>query len=214
MTEFFTPAGSMTGGGPVNADVKFTTGSGTIMITLTNLQANPTDVAQLLSDLLFHVSTGQNSGTISTSSANEINVAGDGTHSAGGSNVAVGWVLQTVGANLELNDLGAGGAGPAHLIIGPPGPGSVYSNANGSIAGNNPHNPFLDQVATWTLSVPGVTSTSVVDSATFSFGTVPGINVPGQMVPEPAALASFAIGAALIGGHFLRRKIKPVPVEA
>jgi hypothetical protein len=47
---FVTPSGSMTSG-PVNAEVDFTVNPGSISITLKDLQANPTDVAQTLSDL-------------------------------------------------------------------------------------------------------------------------------------------------------------------
>jgi hypothetical protein len=42
------------------------------------------------------------------------------------------------------------GATPAHTIIGPAGSGG-YTNADGSIAGNGPHNPSLDRTATFTL---------------------------------------------------------------
>ena len=55
---YVTTAGSMTGGGDVDASVTFTTGTGTIMVTLNNLEPNPADEAELLSDLFFTVGNG------------------------------------------------------------------------------------------------------------------------------------------------------------
>jgi len=93
--------------------------------------------------------------------------------------------------------------GPSHTIIGPPGPGNVYSNADGSIAGNGPHNPFLNQTADFTITFPlpllmGVT----VTSATFSFGTTAGNNVNGVLrttaVPEPNFSGTLALGLGFL----------------
>src|SRR5262245_39228133 len=76
---FATPTGATTGGGPVNASATFTTSAGLLSITLTNLQANPTDVAQLLSDLQFTTSNPTIlTGTLSGSSAAFINIAANG----------------------------------------------------------------------------------------------------------------------------------------
>ena len=58
MFAFMTPTGAMTGGGPVNAEADLTTSAGSILVTLRNLQANPKDVAQLLSDFSFTVGGG------------------------------------------------------------------------------------------------------------------------------------------------------------
>jgi hypothetical protein len=111
-----------------------------------------------------------------------------------GSVLSTGWKLTS--SPLELDVLGAP-IGPAHTIIGPPGGSDLYSNANGSIAGNKPHNPFLAGPVTFTLNIPGVTDDSTVDSATFSFGTTAGVNVPGvpaqPFVPEPGSLVLAAV---------------------
>jgi len=207
---FVTPAGSNTGGGPVSASATVTTGAGTVSITLTDLQANPTDVAQLISDFDFVLSGGQTSGVLTSSSGQQITVAGNGTTTLGPT-ASTGWGLNNnVAGGLQLDALGF--IGPAGLIIGPPGPGSIYTNANGSIAANGPHNPFLNQTATFLITVAGVTVDSTITSAVFSFGTVAGINVPGTpqipsgKIPEPASIALLGIGFLAFGATRRKRK--------
>jgi hypothetical protein len=94
--------------------------------------------------------------------------------------------------------------------LGPPGSGGTYSNANGSIAGNPAHNPFLNQTATFAISLAGITAATLINSATFSFGTTAGINVAGvpstSAVPLPGALPLFA--TALVGIGLLNRRRK------
>jgi hypothetical protein len=205
---FITPSGSMTGGQPVNASATFTTSDGTLLITLSNLEANPTSVVQNLSDLQFTVGNGGSltGATLSSSSGQEITVNSDGTFTLG-STVGTGWVPTLSGTSGGLDVLGAGGAGPTHLIIGPPGGGGTYSNANGSIAGNKPHNPFLNESAMFTITGSGIAANTTITAVTFSFGTTEGANlVPGAAIPEPASLVSCAIGAGLVGVIVVCRK--------
>ena len=200
---FDTPPGSTTRGGAVDATATFVTGAGTLDITLTDLQPNPTDVAQLISDLSFVLSNGATTGTIASSSGQELTVAGDGTFTTG-STVATGWALNSTATGLQLDVLGTTTA-PSHLIIGPPDASNLYSNANGSIAGNKPHNPFLDGTATFMLDITGVTADTTVTSATFSFGTTEGTElVPGTprnqnpTVPEPSTYVMMTVGLGLV----------------
>jgi hypothetical protein len=206
---FVTPIGASTSG-PVNASATFVTGAGTLSVTLTDLQANPTDVAQTLSDLVFTLSTGQTTGTLTSSSGTTIFVSGAGTTTPGTTG-STGWGLNNnVSGGLQLDALGF--IGPAGLIIGPPDAGGLYSNANGSIAGNPAHNPFLDQTATFLISVAGLTAADTVTSAAFSFGTTAGVEIAGvSPVPLPGALPLFAsglVGLVLLG----RRRMKKIGI--
>ena len=209
---YVTPTGATTSG-PVNASATFTTGMNSITVTLSNLQPNITDVAQALSDLSFTYSgSSLPSASLSSSSGQEINVAGNGS-STTGATVAAGWVLSSSGNTVVLDDLsGPGHAGPAHVIIGPPGPGGTYSNANGSIAGNGPHNPFLNETAMFVISLTGITADTTITSVIFSFGTTAGVDVPGvpSTVPLPGALPLFATGIGLMGVLRWKKKRKVI----
>ncbi len=199
-------SGTTVGGLPVSATVTFTTSTDDIKISLTNLQNNPTSVIQNLSDLAFTLDTGQTIGTLLSSSALERTVNGDGTFTDG-SIVSTGWQLETSGSGLRLHVLGTP-IGPAHTLIGDSGPGNLYSNAGGSIAGNTAHNPFITGTATFDLQVLGVTTLSLVNSATFSFGTTEGNNVPGiQRVPEPSTLLLLVSGLSIVGAMGWRRRL-------
>ena len=211
---FVTPTGSSVGDGSVNASATFTTSVNTINVSLSDLLANPTSVGQLISDLSFTYSGGHLTGqTLTSGTGQALTVAGNGTFSTG-STVPAGFVLsQSAATNTLLLDvLGAGGAGPAHLIIGPPNASGVYSNANGSIAGNGPHNPFLNQTAMFAISLAGITADTTITGAIFSFGTTSGVNVAGvpstSPVPLPGALPLFATGLAGLGLMKWRKKRK------
>lgn len=199
------PGGTTVGGQPVSATATFVTSTNDLQITLTNLQNNPTSVIQNLSDLAFTLSTGQTVGSLLASSALERTVNGDGTFT-NGSTVSTGWQLETSGSGLRLHVLGTP-IGPAHTLIGDSGAGNLYSNAGGSIAGNGPHNPFITGTATFDIQIIGLIASSLVNSATFSFGTTEGMNVPGvPRVPGPATLLLLGSGLGIIGFRGWRRR--------
>lgn len=186
-----TPVGATWDGQPVDASAQFTTGAGFVDITLTNLEADPISVSQLISGLDFVLSDGATSGTLGSSSGQQITVASNGSFTLG-STGSTGWGLNNnVGGGLQLDALGF--IGPQGLIIGAPGTGGIYDAANNSITGNKAHNPFLNQTATFHVLVDGVTANTTVTSATILFGTTPS----GPSVPEPGSLLSLA---ALFGG--------------
>ena len=208
---FVTPPGTSVPDGSVNASATFTTGAGTLSVTLTDLLANPTSVGQTLSDLIFTLSSHQTTGTISSSSGQLVTVAANGTATTGAT-TTTGWGLNSnVSGGIQLDALGF--VGPAGLIIGPPGPGGIYTNANGSIAGNGPHNPFINQTATFLLSIAGLTAADTVTGALFSFGTEAGVERAGvpSAIPLPGALPLFATGLA---GLALMKRRKKRKVQA
>jgi hypothetical protein len=204
---FNTGAGATeSGGNAVDASAMVTTGAGTVSITLSNLFVNQLTVAQDLSDFGFVLSgTGFGSGSLTSSSGQQVTVAANGTPTLGTTG-STGWLLSSPSAgSYLLNDLN-GGAGPANTILGAPGSGGTYSNANSSIAGNSAHNPFLNQTATFTLNIAGVTAATTVSSATFSFGTTSGNEVTGCLVGGPSCASSTVpepISLSLVGGGLL-----------
>jgi len=205
---FETAAGATeSGGNPVDGKAIVTTSAGTVTVQLFNLLVNPTTVAQNLSDFAFSLSGSTTLGSLASSSGQSVTIAAGGVATTGAS-IATGWIFSSPSAgSYLLDDLGAGGSGPGHTIIGAPGAGGVYTNANSSIAGNGPHNPFLNQSATFTLNITGVTDATTVSNVIFSFGTVSGNNVPGggSSVPEPVSLS--LVGGGLLALGLLRKRL-------
>jgi hypothetical protein len=186
----------------VNASAVFTTGAGTITINLTDLEANPTSIAQLISGLDFTLSTGATTGTLASSSAQQITINTGGAFVLGSTGIT-GWGLNgNVSGGLQLDALGF--IGPQGLIIGAPG-GSIYSNANASIAGNGPHNPFLNQTATFVVNVTGVTASTSITGATFLFGTTAGSNTVNASEPGTVSLLLIGLGLLVV----MRKRIVP-----
>jgi hypothetical protein len=93
--------------------------------------------------------------------------------------------------------------GPEQTLIGGTGSGA-YANANGSIAGNDPHNPFLVGTVTFTLVVPGVTVNSTFSNVVIQFGTE-ATPPQTQQVPEPASMLLLGSGLIGVAAGFRRR---------
>jgi hypothetical protein len=216
-----TPSGSTAGGNPVDAKATITLGGFTspsqeiLDVTIQNLQTLEGTVAQNISDLSISFASGYTSPGYNpayTPANPTVNVAGNGVGTSGG-NSSDTWNLPQTGSTIHLSALGGGQ--PKFTILGPPDTGTTYSNADSSIAGNGPHNPFFDQIVTFELLVNGVnqnapvTAASIISAVVFSFGTTAGITANGQLLssggqlptptPLPGTMPLFATILGLSG---------------
>ena len=187
-----TPAGATLSSKPVDAVVDFTTSADTVHIVLRNLQADPKLDTECLSGLRFHLSSGQNTGMLTSSSGIDRSITSGGAYSDAAAPVSTGWSLLTVGSDLML-DLLSTNISPTHTIVGPPNGSNLYASGNPSITSGS-HNPHIALSATFDLHVTGVTSASTITSAIFQFDTPSGKNVAG-VVPEPASIGLIVVTA-------------------
>jgi hypothetical protein len=198
------PISVCTGAGCSTTNVTGTivAGNGTVTITLNNnlTNAQVVSVIQNVSAVYFQAS-GYNGGAVSltgSNSTNSTNVSG-GVGTLAGAVNPTGWAAGNSGSTITVCVICAFGinapAGPDQTIIGGTGSG-FYANANGSINGNGPHNPFLAGTVTFTLSVPGVTVNSTFSNVVIQFGTE-ATPPQTQEVPEPASM--LLLGTGLIG---------------
>jgi hypothetical protein len=187
-----------------NVSGSIVAGNGTVTITLNNnlTNAQVVSVIQNVSAVYFQVS-GYTLAAVSLSGSNSTQsttIDNSGNAVAGGAINPTGWAAGNSGSTITACVICAFGisspAGPDQTIIGGTGSGA-YANANGSIAGNDPHNPFLVGTVTFTLVVPGVTVDSTFSNVVVQFGTTATPPEPTSSVPEPASM--FLLGSGLVG---------------
>lgn len=209
-----THAGALsTAGDPVGARAWVSTSHDTVTIQLMNTGSNLRNMGQVLTGLSITLSGGADHGEIIDSSGEVVFVDGDGSVSPAlgnplridgnvtiGDETFSGWTLS--GLNLS-----AFNKSPNFGLLDTQ---SEY-DANHSIAGNSPHNPFTRGVDTFTLRVLGVEDDTAVTDGTFQFGSnqnggfITSVHDDITSVPEPGSLAAWCVFGFAAAGYGRRR---------
>ena len=204
----------------VSSLASFTATGNTLYVTLTNLTPDPKDIADVLTRIQFTLSNGLTftpGDTINSVEGVERTIASNNTFtdspSSGTKTISnkANWALQQDGTAFRLTRVGSGVGQVDHGIIGPP-IGTKYT-ANGSIAGNNPHNPFLYDTATFALNIQGLDNPAVnyaITGVTFLYGSGPENPVAGHItstaIPEPSSVLMGGMALAALAGFSRARR--------
>jgi PEP-CTERM motif-containing protein len=211
---FFSQSGSIDGN-PVSATANLsgTAGTNTLTLVLTNTSLGHESVHQALVGFQFTICDAQ--GNLLMISVTGISSQSGRTVSFNNSTTAtdingpgadtLNWGLN---ATLGVTALGFTGSGnpPDEAILGPADSGLTYNGANPSITNNGPHQPFVVETATFTLTLSGNLPDGfcICPDVTFFFNTD---GTPLTNVPEPMSMLLF--GTGLLGvGAAVRRRIR------
>jgi hypothetical protein len=213
----FNSTGTSAGGAAVNASAAITISGSLVTVTLTDLQANPGGVANLLNGIQLVVSGATGATGLGASDATAATVASGGSYttaSVSGATIASSWALTSASSTITLTALGGGQ--PKYLIIGPDstpdfnsGNGG-YTAAGGSIAGNGPHNPFIENFETFTFSLTGspsfnetnITGVTFLYGTSSDYGSTTRTNITS--VPEPTTIIAGALLLVPMGVQAVR----------
>lgn len=196
--------------GPLDAQADITVSNNQLVITLTDLIANPTSSAQLVSGIEIFLASAPGSASITGDSGTLINISskkGVTSWTLDTTDTIDHWGTAIVGNALYLSTAGTGAksGSPDDLIIDG---GGAYSNANSSILG---HGPDIMGPGVFTLALTGEAN-PVITGVKIEFGTTPDTSLAAACtvgcdltqtltnvqvaVPEPAAWTM------MIGGFF------------
>jgi|SRR5579871_513089 len=203
--------------GSVDAQANFTinTTAQTLTIDLTNLLTGSQikDISQNISAIIFSGTNLGNSTSVTETAPDGYSSVSKLGKSSTATSSSVGWVFSSPGTNeFEFDDLsGSGHAGPAHTVIGLPDSNSKYVNANSSITGNGPHNPFVTRTAEFILHYNGgLSANSHISQVTIQFGTTDGSSqfqaFSEAPEPSPFVLSGILLSAIVLGRKYTRRR--------
>src|SRR5436305_4482599 len=105
MVYIHTPTGATTSGVAVTASAVITTGSDTVTVVLTNLQSNPTDVFQTISDFSLTLSGGFTLSATSTTPTSSLVCIGSPAGCDNSASNIKPWGLSASGNNITLEGL-------------------------------------------------------------------------------------------------------------